>query len=398
VKNTDTMDTNITPAHLSTQKTSLLAQCRPGFEEDLKQELHSFLKSLDLTGTVTTKRESGFLVLSLDSFLDFKSQLGEKFCKLLISCVFARQIHLCLGVLKNLPERNKTDILASYYVKNLETWNQTWGDSIGVPLHSQNNAEFGVFSIDHPDTNEGRSLQKLAASFPKYFAKSLEQFGKNADAFPITLFFEDWKCVHILIPIPKVTVGDSMGIPRLKFPAAAPSRSTLKLEEAFHFFLSPHRRDNLLRSGMTAVDLGASPGGWTFQFAKRQIRTLAIDNGPMDQNLLDTGLVEHVRADGFTYKPQKSFHWMVCDIVDKPSRTVDLVINWAERGWAEQFVFNLKLPMKKRFEEYQKLSALLQKKLDALGCDYYFRARQLYFDRDEVTCYLNLPPAKEQRR
>ena len=50
-----------------------------------------------------------------------------------------------------------------------------------------------------------------------------------------------------------------MGIPRLRFPADAPSRSTLKLEEAFHVFIPADEWDERLANGMYAVDLGV-PG------------------------------------------------------------------------------------------------------------------------------------------
>lgn len=51
-----------------------------------------------------------------------------------------------------------------------------------------------------------------------------------------------------------------MGIHRLKFPSEAPSRSTLKLEEAFHAFIPKDEWDERLAPGMKAVDLGACPG------------------------------------------------------------------------------------------------------------------------------------------
>jgi 23S rRNA C2498 (ribose-2'-O)-methylase RlmM len=40
-----------------------------------------------------------------------------------------------------------------------------------------------------------------------------------------------------------------MGIPRLKFPSDAPSRSTLKLEEAFHVFIPADEWDERLATG-----------------------------------------------------------------------------------------------------------------------------------------------------
>lgn len=82
-----------------------------------------------------------------------------------------------------------------------------------------------------------------------------------------------------------------MGIPRLKFPADAPSRSTLKLEEALHVFIPADEWDERLANGMYAVDLGACPGGWTYQLVKRNMWVYSVDNGPMAQSLMDTGQV-----------------------------------------------------------------------------------------------------------
>ncbi len=82
-----------------------------------------------------------------------------------------------------------------------------------------------------------------------------------------------------------------MGIPRLKFPSDAPSRSTLKLEEAFHVFIPADEWDERLANGMYAVDLGACPGGWTYQLVKRNMWVSSVDNGPMAQSLMDTGQV-----------------------------------------------------------------------------------------------------------
>src|SRR5699024_6303082 len=83
------------------------------------------------------------------------------------------------------------------------------------------------------------------------------------------------------------------GIPRLKFPADAPSRSTLKLEEAFHIFIAPHEQIKRLAAGMYAVDLGACPGGWTYQLVKRGMFVTAVDNGLIDRRLMDSGQVTH---------------------------------------------------------------------------------------------------------
>jgi 23S rRNA (cytidine2498-2'-O)-methyltransferase len=178
------------------------------------------------------------------------------------------------------------------------------------------------------------------------------------------------------------------GVPRLKFPRAAPSRSTLKLEEAFLTFLGARDRDALLRPGLRAVDLGAAPGGWTWQFVQRHIHVTAVDNGAMDAQLMESGLVEHVRADGFRYQPGKPVDWMVCDIVEQPIRVARLAGQWFAQGWCRRAIFNLKLPMKKRYAEVRRCLEETESMAARAGRRARLRCKQLYHDREEVTVYL----------
>lgn len=50
--------------------------------------------------------------------------------------------------------------------------------------------------------------------------------------------------------------------------------------------------------------------------------------------------------------------------------------------------FNLKLPMKKRYEEVSHNLAYLQAQLDEHGVNAQIQARQLYHDREEVTVHV----------
>ena len=75
-----------------------------------------------------------------------------------------------------------------------------------------------------------------------------------------------------------------MGIPRLRFPRGAPSRSSLKLEEAWLVFLRAKERQQRLVPGMQAVDLGAAPGGWLQIVLERigpQGRAVGVDLTPI---------------------------------------------------------------------------------------------------------------------
>jgi 23S rRNA (cytidine2498-2'-O)-methyltransferase len=179
-----------------------------------------------------------------------------------------------------------------------------------------------------------------------------------------------------------------MGIPRLKMPRDVPSRSTLKLAEAFGTFLSDDEQLRLLRPGLRAVDLGAAPGGWTWQLAHRGLRVTAVDNGPMKGGVADDSLVTHLREDGLTWRPTRPADWLVCDIVLQPIRIAELVARWIADGDARRAIFNLKLPMKKRYAEVERCAGRMREITDRAHVNAKLTLKQLYHDREEVTGYL----------
>ena len=85
---------------------------------------------------------------------------------------------------------------------------------------------------------------------------------------------------------------------------------------------------------------------------------------------------------------------MVCDIVDHPRRTSAMVVRWLTKKSCRYVIFNLKLPMKKRYDEWLICRELLQAGLNQEGSGdkgrsrYRIRARHLYHDREEITCFI----------
>ena len=159
------------------------------------------------------------------------------------------------------------------------------------------------------------------------------------------------------------------------------SRAAFKLAEI-------DDKARLIKRGTRIIDLGAAPGGWSWQLASRGIRVTAIDNGPLAPSAIATGLIEHLRADGFTWKPKKAVDWLVCDMVEQPSRIAPLIADWFATGRCRRSIFNLKLPMKRRHDEVERCRALIDARLSAAGIKYILRIKHLYHDREEVTCYL----------
>ncbi|MCV6590876.1 MAG: 23S rRNA (cytidine(2498)-2'-O)-methyltransferase RlmM [Marinobacterium sp.] len=252
--------------------------------------------------------------------------------------------------------------------------------------------------VEYPDTTEGRELATFCRKFGSALAQRLKKDRWLRPAATEEKRGSHWRLQLFVLSGERMALGIAplansapwpQGILRLKFPRQAPSRSTLKLEEAWHWFVPREEWDTRLTGGR-AVDLGAAPGGWTWQLVQRGMFVSAVDNGPMNEDLMESGQVEHCREDGYVYTPVKPVDWMVCDMVDKPIRTAAMVVEWAVNGYCREMIFNLKLPMKQRYKETERCLQHIEDALALAGLQWQLRARQLYHDREEITCHLRL--------
>jgi len=349
---------------------------RQGFEDDAQQELADQLGTfVKTTGQPQFKPLSAYVLFPQDRFPDLSSRKKINFDSL----VFARQL-IWIADQVDLPETGDriTPIMAAISEKLLPG--------------AESNA-FSTLSIETPDTDSAKELNQ----FCKALTRPLENALNKARLLPKGKGAAHLPRIHvILLSNVRVLVGLSdiensspwiTGIPRLKFPSDAPSRSTLKLEEAFLLFLGREQSTRLLQPGMVAVDLGACPGGWTYQFVKRKIKTIAVDNGLIAPSLMQTGLVTHLAEDAFKFRPQASVDWLVCDVVEQPSKITELVLHWFTRRYCKFAIFNLKLPMKRRYLEVKACLEHLQSTCAQEGLMIKLQAKQLYHDRKEVTVF-----------
>ena len=78
---------------------------------------------------------------------------------------------------------------------------------------------------------------------------------------------------------------------------------------------------------------------------------------------------------------------MVCDMVLQPSRIAALVAAWIADGACRRTIFNLKLPMKQRYDEVRRCESKIRDALEQRHMRYTLRLKQLYHDREEITGY-----------
>ena len=359
----------------------LLLYCRPGFENECAREIAAACAAQSVSGFVRSKPGAGFVEFVLhDPGAGGRLRSHLRFADL----IFARQLIYALPWLRDLPVADRVGALLPSIA------------ALGTP--------FGAVWLETADTNEAKELaafcRKFAAPMSVALTKASLLRADDARLPRLHLFFAGSTTVCLGVSDPDNSSPWTMGVPRLRLPPHAPSRSTQKLAEALHLWLRPDEDKRLLHEGTTAVDLGAAPGGWTWQLVRRGVHVTAVDNGPLDARLLESGLVEQVRADGFRFSPPRPVQWMVCDMVEQPIRVAELVANWLADGWCEHSIFNLKLPMKKRYEEVERCRGAMRERWRAAGVNCELRCKQLYHDREEITGYavrIDAPRKKRQR-
>jgi 23S rRNA (cytidine2498-2'-O)-methyltransferase len=120
--------------------------------------------------------------------------------------------------------------------------------------------------------------------------------------------------------------------------AGPPSRAYLKLWEAWTL-LGQHPVP-----GERVLDLGASPGGWTWAAASLGASVVAVDKAPLDPRVARLPGVQVLQRSAFSIAPDElgAFDWLVCDVACYPSRLHDLVTRWLAAGTARRFICTLK--------------------------------------------------------
>ena len=133
-----------------------------------------------------------------------------------------------------------------------------------------------------------------------------------------------------------------------------PSRAYLKLWELFG------RVGKQPLTGQRCVDLGASPGGWTWVLAKLGAEVVAVDKADLDPELRRLPNVSLRQESAFGVDPQSvgPVDWLFSDIICYPDRLLTLVERWMASGLVRNWVCSLKLQGETDHETIRKFARI----------------------------------------
>ena len=133
-----------------------------------------------------------------------------------------------------------------------------------------------------------------------------------------------------------------------------PSRAYLKLWETFA------RLRRQPTAGERCLDLGATPGGWTWLLARTGADVTAVDKAPLDPSVAALDNVTFVHGSAFGLDPDDvgPVDWWCSDVVAYPGRLLGLVERWLDSGLVRNLVCTIKFQGATDFDEIVRWKAL----------------------------------------
>jgi 23S rRNA (cytidine2498-2'-O)-methyltransferase len=117
--------------------------------------------------------------------------------------------------------------------------------------------------------------------------------------------------------------------------AGPPSRAYLKLWEACTR-IGAHPLP-----GQTCLDLGASPGGWTWAIAQLGATVAAVDRAPLEPRVAAMPGVSFRQGSAFAVAPEP-VDWVFSDVIAYPAPLLEMVRRWVDSGLAGRILCTIK--------------------------------------------------------
>ncbi|MBM3507355.1 MAG: hypothetical protein FJX64_06460 [Alphaproteobacteria bacterium] len=133
-----------------------------------------------------------------------------------------------------------------------------------------------------------------------------------------------------------------------------PNRAYLKLWEAFTLLgIKPG-------PGERCLDLGSSPGGWTWVLQHTGATVISVDKAPLDERVARPPRVEIRNQSAFALDPREvgPVDWLCADIACYPERLLTMIQRWLAAGSVRRFVCTLKFQGETDFAAMQAFATI----------------------------------------
>ena len=227
-------------------------------------------------------------------------------------------------------------------------WAQNvWLEPRFLPAASITSAAAGLKALQRNwalfSTAEHRRAALIEGALPKVSAKPLV-FGRAVPSAPLgswTLWSRDWilaspRCSSPFIHGEAHFVEDKTG---------PPNRAYLKLWEVFT------RIGRHPGPGDLCLDLGSSPGGWSYVLAGLGARVFSVDKAPLDPCVARHSHVEHCLGSAFAVDPQwvGNITWLFSDVACYPDKLHMMVKKWLDANVKANIICTIKFAGKTDF-------------------------------------------------
>lgn len=115
-----------------------------------------------------------------------------------------------------------------------------------------------------------------------------------------------------------------------------PSRAYLKLWELFTL------TQKMPQSGDLCLDIGASPGSWSWAIQKLGASVRAVDRAPLCQTIASLSGIYSLKKDAFSLEPDLSVDWLFSDAACTPEKLLAWIRRWLEAGSRANMICTLK--------------------------------------------------------
>jgi 23S rRNA (cytidine2498-2'-O)-methyltransferase len=152
--------------------------------------------------------------------------------------------------------------------------------------------------------------------------------------------------------------------------AGPPNRAYLKLWEALTVL---GRRPG---PGDICLDLGSSPGGWSWALQRLGARVISVDKASLAPEVALLPRIEYRQQSAFALDPRSvgPVDWLFSDVVCYPARLLALVERWLAAGTCRRFVATIKFQGETDHATARRFAAVLGSEL-----------RHLFHNRHELT-------------